>query len=114
MLAPVLLVACSTGSNPHTGVNQTGSISGILEAVGGPPGPPRPLPGKVTATGGGHTYSVTVGQNGRYSMTVRGGSYTVTGRSPLYQGGALDCEAQGTVTVQPPTGSTADVACQER
>lgn len=109
LLASAVLVACSTGSNPHNGVNQTGSIFGTLEAVGGPSaGPPRPLPGEVTATGGGHTYTVTVGQDGQYSMTVRGGNYTVSGHSPMYQDGGWACEAPGTVRVQPPTGSTAD------
>ena len=115
----VALSGCSS-SDPaapvvHTGVNETGSISGTLEAVGGPaPGSPRPLPGQVSATGGGHTYSVAVGQSGRYSITVPGGSYIVTGRSPLNESGTATCEARGSVRVQPPGDATADVLCQER
>jgi hypothetical protein len=96
-----------------------GSISGTLEAVGGPPRPTgssaagRPLPGQVTVTGAGHTYAVVVGQTGQYSLSVPPGTYTITARSPLYQSGAADCRAQNPATVAADRNVQADVACQE-
>lgn len=105
----------STSASPSsTSTGPNGTITGTLEAVGGPPGPPRPVPGQVTASGGGHTYSTAVGETGHYSLSLPPGTYTVAGRSPLYEDGAAECQAQGPVTVRTSGSITADVACQEK
>ncbi len=47
-------------------------------------------------------------------MTVSPGTYTLTGRSPLYQGGSFDCQALAPVTVLSGATVTANVYCEER
>jgi hypothetical protein len=90
------------------------TITGTLEAIGGPAGiPDRPLYGQVTATESGHPYSVSVGTDGRYAVTVPAGTYTVVGRSPLYQGGAAYCYAAKPVTVGSGSTAAARVVCDE-
>jgi hypothetical protein len=61
-----------------------GSLSGTFVAIGGLPGPPRPLPGKVTAKdSAGHKFTVAVGKSGKFVMSLRAGVYRLTGRSPM-------------------------------
>jgi len=117
----VVLAGCTSSSHKPpatttvpTTVAAKGTITGILEAVGGPAGTAnRPLSGGVTATGGGHSYSATVGTDGRYSLSVPAGTYTVVGRSPQYQGGAADCHAANPVAVSAGGTASADVGCEE-
>ena len=92
-----------------------GTRTGALEAVGGPaPGAPRPLPGNVTLRSrDGATFTSTAGSDGAFSLQVPAGSYTATGRSPLYQSGDVDCQALGPVTVTAGASSRMDVFCQE-
>jgi hypothetical protein len=100
-----LLAGCSGG---------TGVISGELVAVGGPANVRKPLPGTVQISGEGHefTYRVLPSAEGTFSVEVPTGTYVVTGRSPLYQGGRLDCHiAQPSLTVRANETITLDVAC---
>jgi len=101
------LAACS-GQGPADG-----TVAGHLYGVGGPaPGLPRPWPGTVTVTGPGGQRQVSVGASGSYSVMVPPGTYTVAGRSPLYESGAALCRAAGRVTVTSGHTAKADVLCQ--
>jgi hypothetical protein len=92
-----------------------GTLTGHLYGVGGPaPGAPRPWPGTVTVTGPGVRRDVTVGASGAYSVTVPAGTYTVAGRSPLYESGAGVCQAAGSATVTSGRSTKANVLCQMR
>ncbi len=110
--AAALLAGCTSASNtPAPGA----TISGTLVALGGPaPGSPRPLPGHVAASGRGHTYTSTAGVDGVYSINVPPGTYTVIGRSPLYQSGDVDCETLAPVTATSASTVEVNVGCQEK
>jgi hypothetical protein len=105
---PILLaflVACS---------GRSGVISGELVAVGGPANVRMRLPGIVRISGGGDhlTYRIAAAADGSFSAEVRAGTYVVTGRSPLYQHGRLDCRiAQPSLTVHAHETITVDVSC---
>jgi hypothetical protein len=62
-----------------------GTIAGTLVRVGGPsPGAPVALPGQVTArSSAGRRFTVTVGKNGKFVLSVSPGEYKLTGHSPL-------------------------------
>jgi hypothetical protein len=90
------------------------TVVGTLEAVGGAaPGKPRPLAGTVTLQGPDR-YTVPVTSNGRFRAEVTPGRYTLTGRSPAYQGGAAACQAADTVKAVRGVTTSVDVLCQER
>ena len=106
-LAAVFLAGCS-GPSPADG-----TLAGHLYGVGGPaPGLPRAWPGTVTLTGPGVHQDVSVGTDGRYSVTVPAGRYAVVGRSPLYESDAALCRATGVATVTSGHTTTANVLCQ--
>ncbi len=94
-----------------------GRVTGALGAVGGPPMLPaeRPLGGTVTVSGAaGSSYTVRVGSNGLFSLRMLAGVYTLTGRSPLFESGAVSCDAAGPVTVRGGMTTRVSVRCQER
>ena len=113
MAASVSLASCSSPNGPP---GPTGTLTGTLQAVGGPPGDgPRALGGQITLHGpGGHLTGITVGADGRFSLPVGVGKYTVSGQSPQYQGGTADCHAPGPVTVAKGVTSRVEVDCQEK
>lgn len=106
------------------GSSATGTISGRLLAVGGPPGSePRPLGGRIFASSRGNMFiptgsgrfTASVGSDGEYSITVPPGKYTVEGRSPQYNGGRTPClAAKMPVIVRNGGDVVANVLCQER
>jgi heat shock protein HslJ len=107
-------VACGKGF-PPTEVR--------LQLVGGVRGDGRPLPGTITATDQhGHACTILVGAQGSTRLNLRAGSYTLTGRSPLYGSGTSACQSDHGVTVTlPPTGvapamplSFVTVSCEAR
>jgi hypothetical protein len=108
----LLLAGCSSPTSPP---GPTGSLTGTLQAVGGSPGDaPRALSGQITLHGSsGHITGITVAANGRFSVPVPVGKYTVSGRSPQYKGGTADCHASGPVTVTEGLTSSVKVECQE-
>jgi len=112
MATSVLLTSCSSPNGPP---GPTGTLTGTLQAVSGLPGDaPRALSGEITLHGsGGHLSGITVGANGRFSVPVPVGSYTVSGQSPQYKGGTADCHASGTLTVTKGVKSSVAVNCQE-
>jgi hypothetical protein len=113
MAASVSLASCSSPNGPS---GPTGTLTGTLQAVGGPPGGgPRALSGQVTLHGsGGHITGITVGTNGRFSVPVPVGTYTVSGQSPNYEGGTVACRASGPVVVTKGVTRSVEVDCQEQ
>jgi hypothetical protein len=121
-----LIAACSSprpaeghpaAAPPATGTpaSRAGTLTGHLYAVGGPaPGTPRPWPGTVTLTGSGVHRDIGVNADGRFSVLVPAGTYTVAGRSPRYGSGAGVCRAAGPATVTAGHRTKADVLCQLR
>jgi hypothetical protein len=103
--------SCATASAAETGV-----IQGTLEAVGGPvPGPGRPLKGSITLRASdGTTFTATVGSDGVFAVRIPIGTYAVTGRSPLYEGGNTDCFSSGSVILSVGATTHVVVTCQER
>ncbi len=89
------------GCNGHAA---TGTIAGILERAGGPvPGAPVPLPGRVLAVAAtGAQFTVTVGRDGRFRLSVPPGSYHLTGYSPRVRsdGAEMQCSARSAVRVK--------------
>jgi hypothetical protein len=113
MAASVVFASCSSPTGPP---GPTGTLNGTLRAVGGPPGiGPRALSGQITLHGsGGHIAGITVGANGRFSVPVPVGKYTVSARSPQYEGGTAHCQASGPVVVTKGVTSSVEVDCQEK
>jgi photosystem II stability/assembly factor-like uncharacterized protein len=94
----------------------TGVVLGTLEAVGGvAPGAPRPLRGSITLRdAAGTAFTATAGSDGVFSFRVPTGSYTITGRSPLYDSGSVDCHSIEPVTVTAGATIRVVVACSEK
>lgn len=113
MAAGMTVAGCSSPNGPP---GPTGTLTGTLQAVGGPSGAgPRALAGQITLRGlSGARFLITAGANGRFSVPVTAGTYTVTGRSPKYEGGTADCQASGPVTVTKGVTNSVEVDCQER
>ena len=116
MLVMAASVLLARGSSPNGPPGPTGTLTGTLQAVGGPPGAgPRALSGQITLHGSsGHMTGISVGANGRFSVPVSVGRYTVSGQSPQYEGGTSACHASGPVTVTKGVTSRVEVDCQER
>ena len=112
MAAGMTLASCSSPDAPP---GPTGTLTGTLQAVGGPSGVgPRALSGHVTLHGpNGRRAIISVGANGRFSVPVPVGTYTVSGQSPQYEGGTADCKASGPVTVTKGLTSSVKIDCQE-
>jgi hypothetical protein len=102
--------SCATGSAAETGV-----VQGTLEAVGGPvPGPGRPLKGSIKLRDSdGTAFTATVGSDGVFVVRVPIGTYAVTGRSPLYEGGNTDCFSSGSVLLGVGATIHVIVMCEE-
>ena len=94
----------------------TGVVQGTLQAVGGPgPGTARPLKGSVTLRDSdGTVVTATVGSDGGFLARVPTGTYTVTGRSPAYENGHVDCVSSGPATLTVGTTIRVVVVCSER
>lgn len=96
-----------------------GTLSGHLFMVGGPAAAgatasPLAVDGTVVATGPGGAHTATAGADGRYTLQLAPGTYTVTGTSPQYDAGKRACTADGAVSVVAGEQRTVDVYCQMR
>lgn len=113
MAGSVFFAGCDL-SAPTGPPGPTGMLTGTLQEVGGPAGiGPQAVGGVVTLHGpGGHIAAVTVGANGRFSAPATVGTYTVTARSPQYEGGTADCHASGPITVTKGATTKVDVDCR--
>ncbi|MGH9091938.1 MAG: hypothetical protein ACRDZR_11265 [Acidimicrobiales bacterium] len=120
----IVLVVVAIGIGVALGVGNllplspaTGTLTGTFEAAGGPSGTgSRALSGTITAkTSGRGILGFPVGVNGRFTVhSVVVGTYTVSGRSPEYEGGIAICHASGPVTVSKGVTSRVEVDCQEK
>lgn len=91
MLPPDTKAACANNGFPPTEVE--------LQLIGGPDGQARPLPGTVTATAStGRACTVALGTSSAARLSLRTGTYTVTGRSPLFGDNKYECRAAEKVT----------------
>ena len=105
----VLFAGCASPTGPP---GPTGTLTGKLQAIGGPPDDgPRALSGQITLNGSsGHMTAITVGANGRFSVPVTVGTYTVS----AHEGGTADCHASGPVVVTKGVTSHVVIDCQEK
>jgi hypothetical protein len=92
------------------------TVAGTLVRVGGPaPGAAVPLPGRVTAIGSaGARFTVTVGNNGRFSLMLPPGTYPLIGYSPLVWANSAKMRCTAQRSVQVTTGKLmrdVDVVC---
>jgi len=98
LLTALLMLAGCNGNVAH------GTVAGTLESEGGAaPGPPVPLPGRVVAaTSAGARFTVTVGNNGRFRLSLPAGTYHLIGYSPMVRsnGAEMRCSAGHPVRVR--------------
>jgi hypothetical protein len=108
----LFLTSTSCGAAPTV---ETGVVQGRLEAVGGPgPGTPRPLKGSITLRDSdGTIFTATAGSDGAFLVRVPIGTYAITGRSPVYDSGNVDCPSSGPVSLTVGATIRVLVACQE-
>lgn len=113
MAGGMTLAGCSSPNGPS---GPLGTVAGKLQAVGGSSSTgPQALAGQITLHGpNGLKFSITAGADGRFSAPVTVGTYTVTARSPQYEGGSTDCTAPAPVTVTQGVTSSVEVDCQEK
>lgn len=116
LVVVALVVRLVNFGSPNGLQGPTGTLTGTLQAEGGLPGAgPRPLSGQVTLQGpDGHLTGISVGANGRFSVPVAVGTYTLSGQSPQYQGGNATCHAAETVTVTKGVTTHVQVDCGEK
>lgn len=101
-----LLAAC-------TGTTDRATLTGHIYMVGGPAATaPRAVSGTVTVEGADGSHTVTAGADGRYSIRLRPGTYTVSATSPQYNDGTGRCSANAPAAVGRSGARTADVYCQ--
>jgi len=116
LVAVVATAGCAASAH-HAGpagpASADGTLKGRLVAVGGPPGPARPLPGTVVVTGPSPT-RITVGSAGTFSVALAPGTYTLTGTNPQFNAGAATCRATDAVVVVTGATTSADVVCSEK
>jgi hypothetical protein len=78
-------------------------------------GQPIPLAGSVKIRGGGLVRTLVVDRTGQYRVSLKPGTYTLTGTSPRFNRGAADaCHATGPVPVQAGGDIYAGVICEAR
>ena len=103
------------GSDPPPTTD--GIAQGSMHEIGGPaPGLPKPIAGTLVATGtDGRQHTTTVDVNGRFSITLAPGEYTVEGHSPTYGNGAYTCGANtAPVVVRANAVTDVELYCQIR
>jgi hypothetical protein len=109
--AVVVTIERDAGTALH---GDQGRVEGAFIAVGGPAGvATSPEYGHVvfrSSTGSQRT--VVAGRDGLFDVALPAGTYTVTGRSPLYDSGNADCIALGRVQVRAGQITHADVLCE--
>jgi hypothetical protein len=96
VISILILSSCSGRSGPHQ------TVTGMLVRVGGPAvtAPPKPvrLPGEVVARdAAGEQSTASIGNNGRFELSLPVGTYRLTGHSPQVPGET--CRASRSVRV---------------
>lgn len=100
----------------QTETHLQGSIAGTLLRVGGPePGSAVPVRGQVTAeSSAGVKFTVTVGNNGRFVLSLPAGAYQLTGHSPTVLSNRVEMTCVATHPVRVRVGHEArgvEVVC---
>ncbi len=111
-----LLTALSALAGCSGAPAKTVTLTGYLYASGGPaPGTTYPVPGTITATNASGTFTATVASDGRYSLPLPPGTYTVIATSPYVTSNARPVRcypaSADTVTVHTAQASVLDVYC---
>jgi hypothetical protein len=110
--------AADVSAGAPTRTPERGTVDGRLVALGGPaPGAARPLSGTVKLTRTTDTTPPTtlvVDGNGRFSTTMRTGTYRALGHSPSFGDGAYACVADSEITVAAGRTTHVDVVCPMR
>jgi hypothetical protein len=93
-----------------------GAVSGVLLAVGGPDGTiSRNWPGVVQLRRAGRVVATgRADRQGNFEIVAPPGTYTMTGRSPRYDGGHGVCRAEKPVTIKVDGYAYGNVLCQMR
>ena len=107
------LTSTSCGAGPTV---KTGVVQGTLEAVGGPgPGTARPLQGSIALRDSdGTVFAATAASDGYFFARVPIGIYAITGRSPAYESGDVDCDSSGPATLTVDATIHVVVVCSKR
>ena len=104
--------SATTGVAPSSGPEVT--VTGVLRMPGGPVGAQQTgISGVIVfRSPGGREIKTTAGIDGKFSISVPPGTYTVTGTSPQYGDGRGSCRATDPVTVSASGLADVVVACQ--
>jgi len=111
--APIGGSASSASSATAPSTDTTGTVVGTLREVGGPsPGLNRQIPGTVYATdASGTRWLAATTATQPFSLSLPGGTYRLTGRSPLINTGQTDCLPQAPVVVVGGKTTQVEVEC---
>jgi len=106
------LVLTLQARTPH----YVSAVTGQLLISGGPaPGTLRPSDGEVTArNASGQSFSISVRSTGKFTLTIRAGTYALTGSSPQFGNGQYKCFAPRRVTVFKGESTHLNVFCSEK
>lgn len=116
LVAALALAGCAShGTSP---LDPPVPVHGVLRMTGGPAGAPAPaVPGRVAFVGPGgrgSTMDVPTRPDGTFSLELNPGTYVVTGRSPLYGGGAGVCRTDHPLVVKAGSDPLVTVACDRK
>ena len=92
----------------------TGTVTGALEYIGGPPTlGSRPVGGAIRISGSTATFSTQANSDGRFSEAVPPGTYTIEGRPDNWVGSPprFPCEGGHSVVVSAGVSVTLNVEC---
>lgn len=129
MILAILAGACSSSptaavtgtSSSSAGLTYPGTLTGVLQLSGGPAGAQSTgVAGTITLkpSGGGSPIVANAASDGKFSVQVPNGSYTVTGRSPMFlinnSEGTCVALPGGATTITAGQSTTVTVECPEK
>lgn len=92
LLGLFLVVALALGLGSCSDDFHEGTVVGLFETAGGPPGAASsPLRGSISVSGTAARVTTTADRYGHFTVTVPVGTYHLSGRSAQYQGGKAPC-----------------------
>jgi hypothetical protein len=110
LLASLALAGCTQEAEPAQQ-----RVAGTLRMTGGPLGVAQPgVHGEVVFASGDRREVVEAAKDGSFATSLDAGTYTVTGTSPLFGGGAGVCRADAPVVVAGGSIDDVVVACPRR
>lgn len=113
-VAPTLLGGPSATTRVAESSGQDATVTGVLRMPGGPVGAYQSGVSGVVVfrSSRGHEIKTTAGVDGKFSISVPPGSYTVTGTTSQYGDSRGSCHATGPVVVSASGLADVVVACQ--